>query len=293
MSEQETTKRSGLALTEGLLIAVASAGAYLLAFYYEKGFTSYFKIPTHFVNVSLATIFIIVALAISFLLFIFPIADFIFQLIRGLHPVLYPSIATLLIVSLFSVIHLYLFGLSNWALFIFHLVMLGLVALLFFVLPVVTRRKGNFIERIEEQQKRDRSVIGLYDVIASRFGRDTLLIIAFSILSINFAENAGEAQAMKRVEFLVINTEPEMVVLQVYGDNMICAPFNRETKEVQTKFTVIKIAEDSKMALNLEKVGPLRPVASKTIPANVPPPMSTPITLPSVTPTVSPTSEQR
>jgi hypothetical protein len=287
MSDQETAKRTGFAITEGLLIAVVSAGAYLLAFYYEKGFTSYFKIPMHFVSVSLVTIFILVAVAISFLLLIVPIVDFIFGYLPRLHPVLYPGVGVLLFVSLFSVIHLYLFGLSNWPVFIFHLVMLVLVAAIFLLLPmIIHRKKGKVIERLEEQQKIDQSVLSIYDVIASRFGRESLLVIALSILSINFAENAGRAQAMKQTEFLVLNTEPEMVVLQIYEENMICAPFNRNTKEVETRFRFVKIAEDPKLILNLEKVGPLHPYEPK--PAQSPTPFATPESSPTETPSISP-----
>jgi len=287
MSNPEVPIKSGSAVTEGLLVAIASAVAYLLAFYYEKGFTSYFKIPTHFVGVGIVNIFIVIALAISFLLFILPTADFIFALLRRLHPVLYPLVSGLLFMSLFLVMHLYLFGLSNWPLFIVHLVVLFIIVFIALVLPMIAhRKKGKVLERLEEQQNLDRSHVGIFDVMATKFGRSSVLVIAFSLLSINFAENAGRAQAMKQTEFLVVSTEPEMVVLQIYGDSIICAPFKRETKEVETRFRIMKIAEDSKLALNLEKVGPLRPVEFK-----LPTPLPSPSEMPSQTPTVSPTNE--
>src|ERR1044072_60958 len=63
--EQRSKK---LFLSETLLLAVASVGIYLFAFLYEKGFLSYFGIPTQFVTVSLVTLLIFGAAALTFLI---------------------------------------------------------------------------------------------------------------------------------------------------------------------------------------------------------------------------------
>ena len=67
----------------------------------------------------------------------------------------------------------------------------------------------------------------------------------------------GTEHATKRVSFLVASTKPETVVLRIYGDRMICASFNRITRQVEPNFVLLKVAEDPRLRLRLEPVGPL------------------------------------
>jgi hypothetical protein len=105
------------------------------------------------------------------------------------------------------------------------------------------------------------------------------------VLSINISENAGSAAALRQTEFMVTNTVPEMVVLQIYGDNMICAPFDRNAKEVQRRFSIIKMASDSKLVLSLENIGPLHSIEKMVNTTSMP------TQLPSAVPTSTPLPE--
>jgi hypothetical protein len=62
---------------------------------------------------------------------------------------------------------------------------------------------------------------------------------------------------MKEKEFLVLASSPDTVVLRIYGDNIICAPFNRSAKEMQRSFIIHKVGETPPLELRLEKIGPL------------------------------------
>ena len=94
----------------------------------------------------------------------------------------------------------------------------------------------------------------------------TLIMILWLLLVIS--NNAGDAAALKQEEFLVANTSPEMVVLRIYGDHLICAPFDRATKEAQRSYSVLNVADDPQLMVRLEKVGPLRPYSSPSHPKN-------------------------
>ena len=281
MSDQESNRQPRTILSEGILIAIASSGAYLLAFYYEKGFTSYFEIPINLVSVSFVNIFVFAGLLIGFLLFLFFPANILPMILYKLPPALSRSAFVLLISSLGLFVHLYLFGLSNWRILVVYICLMIAFAFIELVMPmIVHRKKGSYLEKLEAQHERDRKEVTLIDIIVKRLGQGSFFIFLALLIGISFSENAGKEQATSQTDFLVTSTSPELVVLRIYGDNMICAPFNRDTKEVQTRFTIIKMADDSKLAFNLEKVGPLRPVRFESVGASISQPTPAPANAP-------------
>ena len=72
------------------------------------------------------------------------------------------------------------------------------------------------------------------------------------------AHTAGKAQAHQQEEFLVIDHSPEVVVLRIYGEYLITAPFDRSTKEIEKKLYIFKLSDNSPTLLTLEKAGPLK-----------------------------------
>lgn len=77
------------------------------------------------------------------------------------------------------------------------------------------------------------------------------------ILSISLGVIFGRSDAQSRDEFLVANTQPERVVLKIYGHHMILADFNRDTHEVQRSFFIQDLAAQPGLTYKLESVGPL------------------------------------
>jgi len=111
-----------------------------------------------------------------------------------------------------------------------------------------------------------------------------LLVIAVFLFGIYIASNAGRSEAIKQEEYLVTNTTPELVVLRMYGDNLVCVPFDRTTGEIEESFSVIKNTGETGLALRLEKLGRLHlpeitPVASAT---------PTAVQVETLTPTITP-----
>jgi len=70
--------------------------------------------------------------------------------------------------------------------------------------------------------------------------------------------SAGRAHALKQTEYLFPSTYEQSVVLRIYGDNMICAPVDRDKKEVQRSFFVLNVSGATPPTLKLEKIGPLK-----------------------------------
>ena len=291
MDNSEQKKKPTFRLSEGIVLAGAPIAAYLFVFFFEKGVTSYFKIPLEFISISLVNVFILGGLLFGAFLFFFLMLEVLTMLFpKRLNPHIFRALLPLILVAVFVVIQIYFFGLAGWKYWIVLLMMFLIFSGLQFLWPLKTQKdKSTYIEKLEGQEQIEARVIGFSDIIAIRFGRNIVLLIIFIILGILLSQSIGTAQAFNQSDFLVTNTSPEMVVLRIYGDSLICAPFDRGTKEVQNSFKVIKVS-DSNLLLTLEKIGPLHPV---NLQVKTPPtPIITPTLqiIPSITPALTVTS---
>ena len=120
-------------------------------------------------------------------------------------------------------------------------------------------------------------------LVRNKFGNSALLIVAVFLTGIYIASSAGTAEALKQDKFLVTNTSPELVVLRIYGDNLICVPFDRTTGEIEQSFSILKNTGEPVLVLRLEKLGQLHsPTATPSVIAT-----STPLPVETLTPTIS------
>ena len=85
-TDKGVSKRVSLTLSDGILIAIGSASAYLWTFQYENGFASYFGIPPQFIIVGLGNVLLIAALLAGFVVSMFSMAS-------GLISLLFPAIS--------------------------------------------------------------------------------------------------------------------------------------------------------------------------------------------------------
>jgi len=195
------------------------------------------------------------------------------------------------VVLLLVIIPVFILPLSDWPVLVVMLVVILLYGSIYFILPLITHRKrGGVKERYDAELEAEmKSPPGIATHVNTRFGRHTMTMFSFFLAATLLAYFAGRGEASRQKDYLITNTSPEMVVLRVHGDSLICAPFDRSTKEVWKQFTVFKLSEESRLALNLEGVGPLNPVRK---PSEAPPPVptTTPVEAPSVTPTLTPST---
>jgi hypothetical protein len=281
------TNEAKIKFSEAGLLAGMSGAAYLFCFYYESGYADVFAIPTQLINVSLINLLIFASIAASFAMGILPLINYVWRFVPTKHPYLAFYVPRFLIIGVFPVSVTILLPFSEWKFLLPILILLiGLFAIEIFFLPLIThRKKGGYLERYQaEDEVRLTRNPGLFQQIASRTGNTLFLVVGLLIVGIGLVTLAGRGKALKQTHFPVTNTVPEMVVLRIYGDNMICAPFDRKTREVKKTFSVLKIAEDSKLIINIENIGPLISVDKFTAESIAAP---TPELMPSVAPTTT------
>jgi len=282
------SKTTNLRISEGIILALSSAGAYLFAFYYEKGFASVFSIPVSFITITLTSILTFGAILLGVILFSLPGISLLLTFTESnTRPILKRTLLPIIIAVILLFVQFYFFGIDNWEQLLPIIIIVFLIVLLQLVLPLIKQKSGKYIDKLEAYEK-ERAADLFVDaavVVRDRFGNAPIIIVLIFLFGITIAGTAGRSEAIKQEEFLVTNTTPEMVVLRIYGDNMICVPFDRITGEIEKDFTVLKITDDSDLVLKLENIGQLH------LPIVTPVVQSTPTPLPTGTPVPAPTNK--
>jgi hypothetical protein len=264
--ERERTEKPSLsegviaAASEGFIVAAISAIAYIFAFVYEAGFAKIFSIPLSFITISLTNVLIVAGslllvgqLVLSVGNLVFAVSDKfngpISKRVKRLMPVLLYSLALAFLASGTRLLSSLMIGLIvGWLIGIFFE----------FLFPLLTQRgRGSYREKLVAQDELDARTKDLYSLLARRLGVGPYILMFSLLMALVVVYYAGQSAAMRQSTYLVTSTSPEMVVLRIYGDNVICAPFDRNTGEVEPSFVVLKVGEDPELMLYSERVGPL------------------------------------
>ena len=245
-------------LSLGFIVAASSAIGYLLAYLWEAGYGSVFGVPREFIVLDVTRVLIAISAVASFFFVasVFAGAYFIAGWFSARHGQgRGGSRLVVLMVLLLSWGLLTLRWPSLWAIWIAYLLP---VAATFVVSTVVVPW---IIRRLPERLRAGLDAIEKW--CASKVPRlprpafAAVLIVITVALGLYLSHESGQATAMSQKDFFVPSTNQNSVVLRIYGDNLICAPFDRGNKTVERSFFVLKVDDDPRPVLTLEKVGPL------------------------------------
>lgn len=257
MTEPEQTKFLG-PVPEVLFVAILTAGAYWLAFLYEAGYLRGFGLPAHLVEVSVQTT-LSVALAVSGLIwFLFSIINFVLMLWPK-HPAIQEKAFRVGVVLLILFWHLIIYGLrvQDWILYVFWIVFIGIFEFLWPLLVYhdkPTLRERFIADEIAESRVRAR---GVASRIFAAFGPAAYGLLVLFVLGGTLAYTAGRAKATTQKEFFVFAEAPNTAVIRIYGDMILAAPFDKETKTLQAKVVIRKIGIDNVNLILDTDAGPL------------------------------------
>jgi hypothetical protein len=166
-----------LQIAEAILLALASACTYLLAFYYERGYSNYFGLPTQFINVSLINLLIFGAVTLSFLTTIAIVVNAVLPFIRPKHPYLAFYIPRFIFVLFVIVIlPVSILGIGKVWIWVTALILWTFMAFIYLIMPlIIHRKKGKWKDRYTAEIEREQGeVSNLYTLFASRYGNNSL-----------------------------------------------------------------------------------------------------------------------
>jgi len=130
---------------------------------------------------------------------------------------------------------------------------------LLFLGPLWTRRNvtGGYIKKLVAQDKADRQTPYPLTFITKHLRSTTIGILLFVLLLFSLPYFSGEDTATKQEYFLVPSTNANSVVLRIYGDELICTELDKQSNKPNGKFFILKLADEPRPTLSLQKVGPL------------------------------------
>jgi len=228
-------------------------------FAHEAGYASVFDMPMEFVRVDITLILIATGAMLPILYLMFWLANFMLMALPGSDSPIRRSLIRLFPGSLLVVSLLVLYGARGvWLLLVPFLL---IVIFIEFGFPLITHRKeASYREKLIAQERSDREIrFPVFDLFVRFAGRGGSYVFLGLMIIATICHARGRSSALNKDEFLVTTTSEEMVVLRIYDDKLICAPFERATREIKRSFVVLKVGEDPNLVLNLETVGPLHP----------------------------------
>ena len=132
---------------------------------------------------------------------------------------------------------------------------------LVFLFPLITQRKVPGISaKFDAQDRVDDSFETLTDWIGRVYGINGLTLLLLIIISFFLANTTGKASAKFQEDYILVEGNPQLVALRVYGNHLVCAPIRIGVKEVEPVFTILNLTNStqaSPLKLRWEKIGPL------------------------------------
>jgi hypothetical protein len=251
-------------ITDGIILALIPASAYLWALSYEMGFCRFFDIPFDLISLnttvvlaaSVPTLFIF---SILFLVFVVSLAISVFLRWRYLYLLTMSSQIILFLMFIFLVPHKFpaiqYFRLRIDAPWYFR-IMIGLAV----VATILSF--SSYITMFQWLQNKLR----LHMRLLGDFVEILAILIVIGVFA-SFSFYTGYNSAVRKNKFQILEyakegSKSELVVLRVYGEFLITAPLVRSVghgeNQIDRRFVVFKMSDNVPTSVKIEKVGKLR-----------------------------------
>jgi hypothetical protein len=244
--ESQTKKRRGTGLTTAVIVGLIPTTGYVAAFSHELGASEFWHIPPAYIVVNLTSVFVAVAGVVVLVFLPFAISA-VAMLVESYFwgeekPLATNVLVTILLIGYVVWVGLLTTGWMRWAIVA---VLAAPVLFVSWLMPlIIQKEKVSYAEKVKAW-------------FASDLAASISVIIWIMAAFIMFSYALGYSSQIRATKFTVVNTSPESVVIWVYNDNLLCAYFDRETKEIDKSYFVLNIAGGPEMTLTPEEVGPL------------------------------------
>lgn len=267
---QEKNSENFTFLPEAIIAALIPIYGYYFTYRYETGFFKKFNMPTSFIEVSISDVLRVLGWLFTLIIIFYFFTEIFIRagtsknpIVRSFGRIVWPILLFLLI---------FIAANPPFIVVIFFLVFILLMLIIEFIFPLINLRdiKG-YKKKLVLQEDVDRKEKFLLDIIMEdtikKFGVSAFLIFLLLILSLFFIDDFGAFDAMRKRSFLIIKSNPELVVLRKYSQNFICATFDRETKEIHNTFYLKYFEQIANEGFQIvkENIGPLHSSETKII----------------------------
>lgn len=241
-------------VTDSVLLAAVPAMAYVLAFAFEYGYYFAYGFPQELISVDLNRVFVAGAVFLAGILLLLVPASIVLALLPSDYP-LAPAIAqaaTFTLAYLVFLVYYWRFDVIAWILGLLLLWYLGYK----FGLPLTQRGVHGYLQKYHKFEQTRQGRTTLFRTALRVLSPIQSTIVIYFFVAIVLAISFGWSLAREQEHYFVVPGSPERVVLRIYGDSIILAPFDRHTRTILPEYTVVRRTVGA-ITLRVERVGPL------------------------------------
>ena len=247
MQRASDTQKPRSIATDGLIVAGATAAAYLLTFAYEYGYCSYFGIPGFLIEPSTGTV-LFTALCILLASVLLIDASYLPRELLAALPWRRLRIRLVLVVFIWGAPAL--MGRPFHWLLVLNLLLWTLVLLSDYLFALLLG-SGTVAERIATGEKNTSTSRTSWDGPIKVVGTTAVGLILMFLLTTTVAGVAGTVHARFQEGFVVLKSTPDMAVIKRYGDRFVVIRYAGSPPQATGEFKVLDGQKDTEF-LNLE-----------------------------------------
>lgn len=247
-------------MSSSLFIGALTLSGYLVAFFYEYGYISYFGIPPYLIELSISNILIAISALFFSIFLLITVIDILaqFDLFDG-NTAISRARREYLVHVIFACFFIFNYGFELKYLILFIIIYLFFIFFIYFF-PVIFKKKSSDLEKKYQVQENLESEIiqkGFYYKILQLVGVQTYRIIVFCVVCVVASYVIGQGEAVRQYEYMVLDTNK--VLIRVYNDNIIMVTFNRDSREFNNEIILKDLEYFNKIEfVSMEKIGPLK-----------------------------------
>lgn len=269
MNANEQLQNNGwikIAKSEGFLLAIIPFFGSLITLAFEKGYLSFYDVPTGLIQLDLARVLSASAIVAVFLSIYFLLVNYTVLLVRGKHPVrralTKPFAAILVVLPLFYFTPK---PLHWWGYFCLYFILLLAIQ---FIPPLFNRQKGlKYFERLEMQVNGDDDMNNNAEPNTppkgTKLERYLITPVATMLFLLLIVLSMGLDHARSQDKYWVLKDAPDFLLVANYGEVMIFKYFDKNTKTIGEEVRVLKIQEGVSINLIRCYTGPLEAAKRK------------------------------
>lgn len=248
-------------LTDGIVLAGASAFVYLATFLYEYGYCSHFGIPATLISPNLTTVLVgaaalggVFVSSFYYLGLTAPLFAAARDPRRRPYRHVFALAATL---AAAAILLIAIYGFS-WSGIILFAVVVAFFALIAILQPILSNRSLPVEERFaRDADLQDKDPFLFTSLLEVWFGRRLVSLGVLAVGMLGLAYLVGHGEATRKERFLTLKAEPDLVVLRNYGELLVTARFSREKRQLLNELKLIWLSEKKQADFRNEFVGPL------------------------------------
>lgn len=257
-------ENKGLTFDKSLFVIYISILFYLSAYSYKSGYLSFYKVPTSFILVDFSTLLNISVPIIGLIVILILMLDILFIYFPKKGSVVKKGFMSIGFLIPINALLNYIFGWNNGKYFIWILILFLIIE---FGVPLFCFKKEalNYWGKYNKLWSRgisfnptpnpDRSDFHYW--IIDNFGIAFFNAFWILYLSTFLLTSYGKNIASQETLHNVLNTKPEMIVIDVRGNEMVCKPFDRLKKTFGNDFFILKEADYSNYPIRSVNIGKL------------------------------------